>query len=179
MALCFDFDGISDLRNKIRSIPLLSNFEFKMDSIVTSYTGSEDDDQSQPYNAKIEVPRLTGAQCDAIIRNAPTMFSNISNVRDQSFADIWLLWCFVCFGYLEATNQQLDKRGLNQLDSILKRMDILVHSRFQSNARMGYYYHIVVKHLPELLAKHGSLFRSGPGGASSQGFFIQHHQGSL
>lgn len=103
-----------------------------------------------------KVPKLPGKQVNSIIHASPSIFAELNGRRDPQLLYIWILWSMICFGYLEATNDELQYRSMSTLDEMLRTWSSIISERWFGKS-LGYYYHILICHLPQLLQKFGSL----------------------
>ncbi len=129
-------EGIQELTTRLRKLSSLKNLSFVVKENVSC---NDDDMECIPDNGSIKVPRLTGRQCDELIRKVPSLFGD--GIYDETIGDIWFLWSIVCFGYLEATNTQLRSINISDLQPILGQVDLFTIRLQCKNGILLSYYH--------------------------------------
>lgn len=96
-----DTNKLQNIQQTIASFPGLHNFRFKLNPLFPTQLDDHDDDNTEIDNGTIKIPEITGR------RNFDCV-----DKHDEMQATIWKLSAIVCFGYLEATNEQLRIRNM-------------------------------------------------------------------
>jgi len=145
--------SIEEVETKLRSLPGNSNFKFRQKEASI-------EDENQFDQSDVEVPFLNGSQCNLLLKEFPRLFS-----LSQAVRDIWRLVQYLFQNWIDASEKKVSAQRFSDLETALKRLSQLL-KRAYPGQMFGYYFHIIICHLPDVLQKYGSVSQF-----SNQGLF--------
>jgi hypothetical protein len=143
-----DQDDVNEIRTRIRSLAGCSRFDFRKEK-------NQDEDEDDLDQLSIEIPYLNGTQINSILANFEMILNGIADPIELM---IWSLHRWIIFKYVDCTSDDLQGLDLDELRNCLSSLGILLSFRYPAS-KFAYYFHIMIKHLPDLIEKYGSLSR--------------------
>jgi len=106
------------------------------------------DDVDQP---NVEVPFLNGTQCNLLLQH----FCHLFSLRPGE-KKIWILTRYLFQHWIDASAARIAQQNMETLKKTLNLLQKLLKKCFPLE-KFSFYWHIVIAHLPQLIAEHQSV----------------------